>query len=192
MKNSVLQGCFAALASVIFTLATASSGLAQNLARYASEFKNFDGTQQHAGPGDVALANGLGGVQIWDDHVTIPASVNVAYVTISATGDTSGTTVESQFSCLVDNAPCNGGTTFDATASGWIVLEEGLTSQDDNAITYTWCTPIKPLTSGKQKTLHDFSIRLATNGAGTANIEGLHVFVDGNHVKNATQACAAH
>ena len=186
MKKYISPTTLALLAGALFIFTTASLGRAQNLQRFASEFLNFDGTEQHGGPGDTpALDNG---VQIWDDHVTVPASVNVLYVTLSATGDTSIPAVESQFSCLLDGVPCNAGTTFDATAAGWIVLEEGLSAADDNAITYTWCTPIKPLKQQTQKLLHDVSLRMATNGAGTAFIEGIHVFVDGNHIKNPSQA----
>lgn len=98
MKKYISPTTLALLAGALFIFTTASLGRAQNLQRFASEFLNFDGTEQHAGPGDTpALDNG---VQIWDDHVTVPASVNVLYVTLSATGDTSIPAVESQFSCL--------------------------------------------------------------------------------------------
>ncbi len=130
---------FASLAAIAFAsffiLSTASLGHAQNLQRFASEFLNFDGTELHAGPGDTPATDN--GVSIFEDHVTVPANVNVLYVTLSATGDVSTTLTESQFTCLVDANPCNAGSTFDATAPWWIVLEEGTSSRDVNAITYT-------------------------------------------------------
>ncbi|HVA77076.1 MAG TPA: hypothetical protein VNF27_04230 [Candidatus Binataceae bacterium] len=190
MGRRFLTSSLALLACAVFIAATAAQSHAQNLARYASEFLLFDGTELHAGPGDTpAIDNG---VPIFSDHVQVPASANVLYVTLSATGDTSNTSTESQFTCIVDGTPCNAGATFDATAAGWIVLEEGTGDQDDNSINYTWCTRISPLSSakGKDKLLHDVQLRIASNGAGTASIEAIHVFVDGNKVKNAAQACA--
>ena len=189
MKKHLVLAPIAMIAAALCILSTATAGHAQNLSRFASEFLNFDGSEQHAGPGDTPVADN--GVSIFEDHVTVPANVNVLYVTIAATGDTSNSGVESQFTCVLDGVACNAGATHDATAAGWIVLEEGLGSQDDNAITYTWCTPVKPLSkTGGKPLVHDVQLRMASNGAGTAFIEGVHVFVDGNRVKNASQACA--
>jgi hypothetical protein len=178
----------AILASALFILSTASQGHAQNLQRFAAEFLKFDGGELHAGPSDTPAIDH--GVSIWTDHVKVPGNVNVLYVTLSATGDTSNTITEAQFTCLVDGNFCNPGSTFDATAPGWIVLEEGSAVNDDNSINYTWCTPIEPLhIPGSAKLVHDVQLKLATNGNGTAFIEGIHVFVDGNKVKDPTQAC---
>lgn len=179
------------LVSAFFICATASLGRAQAfLQRLSAQFLKFDDGELHAGPADTVGADN--GVSIYTEHVSAGASVNVLYVTLSATGDVNGTDVAGYFTCLVDSGFCNGGETAATGVPGWISLQAGTNTEHDNAINYTWCTPVAPKkhVKGKARFDHTVELRMASNGNGTSFIEGMHVFIDANQVKDPSKACA--
>lgn len=191
MRRDIPKSLLTAFTCALFIFASASLSHAQNLQRLSAQFLKFDDGELHAGPGDtVAIDNG---VSIFEDHVKVPANVNVLYVTLSATGDvnasSSSASQSSWFTCMVDGAFCNGGSTFATGTAGWIALQGGVgDTVHDSAINYTWCTPIAK-GKGKGGQVHDVQLRMASDGGGTSFIEGMHVFIDANKAKDSSQAC---
>ena len=174
----------------ILMLGNASMSDAQTpIKRLSAQFKKFDGTEIVAQSTDTV--DGDNGVPVYEEELKVPPDANVLYVTFGATGDVNGSGVSAWFTCLVDDAFCNRGPTFATKTPGWIALLAGEDVEHDDAVNYTWCTPIARTGPGASGLLHDLEIRMASNGAGSAFIEGIHVFVDASAIKDPTLACKA-
>jgi hypothetical protein len=191
MKPRISLVAFAISVCGLYVLSTASPVRAQAfLQRLDAQYSKFDGTEFYASSSDTISADN--GISIFTDDVKVPGSVNVLYITLSGTGDLNGTGVKGFFTCLVDGEFCNGGQTF-AAGTGWISLQGGSDTTHDNAVNYTWCTPIAKNqgAKGKERLMHTIELRMATNGAGSSFIEGMHVFIDANKIQDPAKACAA-
>lgn len=177
----------------IWQLATGAMGLlllvssarAQNIERFAANFLMFDG-------GEVAAttSNTVGNpILFYDKTVTVPASVNVLYVTIFGTTDTHDSARE-LINCQVDGVDCNntGKKSSNGSPAGWVTIAHADADLHDNAASYEWCTPVKSK-GGKNALNHEVTLRLASNGDGEVFMEQIHVFVDGSKVKDSTLAC---
>lgn len=179
-----------ALIAVAFLATQSQAGRVQ---RKAAEFRNFDGTETFTGA--LAAAGGLGGASIWTKTIPIKPGQKVLYITMSATGDSHGGAAV-QFSCLVDNVPCNPGPPGAAAAPpGWITLLKMPADTDntncgeggggpgdchDNGIYYQWCKVIQPPPRGPRT--RTVNLRMATSASGTtAFIESAHFYIDVQH-----------
>ena len=160
-----------------------------SIRRLSAQFLKFNGTEIVAQSTDTVQNDN--GVEVYEEEVKVPADVNVLYVTFAGTGDVNGTGVSAWFTCLVDGAFCNRGPTFATGTPGWIALLAGEDIEHDNAVNYTWCTPIKRAAPGAKGLLHEIAIRMASNGGGSAFLEGIHVFVNGSTIPDSTVACTA-
>jgi hypothetical protein len=131
-------------------------------------------------------------VNFYRNTVTAPASIDVLFVTLSATGDTHGNNAE-EVQCVVDGTPCETGNigSDNASGAGWVVLQRNEADEHDNTVHYTWCVPI-----GKtKKNKHDVKLNLANLANGSSGesvfLEQINVFVQGAHFgkRLADQAC---
>jgi hypothetical protein len=153
----------------------------------------------------AASSEGGGGLTVFRKRFRLsPPDANVAYVTISATGDTHSPspgdpTVDSSallLACRFDGVPCepDQGSPISTTPSGWVnLLKEPVGSAcndggggggdcHDNAIHYTWCVP-KEL---KARSAHRVRLKLASGGdtpGGDVFMEQINVFVDASFVR---------
>ncbi len=147
-------------------------------------------------PGDPTA----GGISIYEKTVFVPEKTNTMYITMYTTGDTHDGAA-SCFSCLVDGAFCNPGGQGAARCAlgaagpvpvpGWITLlkepagHAGTNCDDgvggsgdchDNAIAYSWCTPI-------EKGVHTVQLRMASSTGGTVFVEQAHFYVDVSRIR---------
>ena len=182
LGTAVIMGALA----LAFCITAPRTAHAQNLQRFAANHLEFSGSEVVA-----TTANGIvDPVNFYDNTVQTTAATDIMYVTLAATGDTHGDNA-SLFQCTIDGTTCKTGKTGSAPA-GWIALQRNESDEHDNSIYYTWCVPVEKT----KKNLHEVKLFLA-NSAGTAGedvfIEGVNVFVDGEHFGrgHADQACTS-
>ncbi len=172
--------------ALAFCIAAPRTVHAQNLQRFAANHLEFSGEVTAT----TANTTAVDPVNFYDNKVQTTAATDIMYVTLAATGDTHGDNA-SLFRCTIDGTTCKTGNTGSAPA-GWIALQRNKSDEHDNSIYYTWCVPVEKT----KKNLHEVKLFLA-NSAGTAGedvfIEGVNVFVDGEHFGkgHADQACTS-
>jgi hypothetical protein len=163
-----------------------SPARAQNIQRFAANFLMFDGGEVDATASDKTSTTP---VLFYNKTVTVPASVNVLYISVFGTTDTHSGAAE-LLNCQVDGVDCNntGNTSSNGSPAGWVTVAHADADLHDVAASYQWCTPIKK-NSGKNGLAHAVTLKMASDGAGEVFMEQIHVFVDGSKVKDATAAC---
>jgi hypothetical protein len=163
-----------------------SPAKAQNIQRFAANFLMFDGNEVDATAADTTSTTPI---LFYNKTVTVPASVNVLYISIFGTTDTHSGAAE-LLNCQVDGVDCNntGKASSNGSPAGWVRVAHADADLHDVAASYQWCTPIKKK-SGKNGLAHAVTLKMASNGAGEVFMEQIHVFVDGSKVKDPTLAC---
>ena len=170
--------------AVLVLLAMAPAARAQNIQRFAANFLMFDGNEVDA----LATNTTSNPLLFYDKTVTVPASVNVLYVTIFGTTDTHGGAKE-LINCQVDGTDCNntGNSSGNGSPAGWVTIAHANADLHDNAASYSWCVAL-PKKKGKNSS-REVTLRLASSGADEVFMEQIHVFVDGSKVKDPSGAC---
>ncbi len=143
------------------------------------------------------LPHATGGNLIYSNTVTVPADVNTLYVSFDAAADVADSTNAMFVACLLDGSPCNDrAAVVNDSPSGWVevqALASGAVPDNasDQAIHYTWCTPITRLGPGSSGLVHNVQLRLASAEDTGVFLEQLYVFVNGARIagKNAGNAC---
>jgi hypothetical protein len=203
----------AAVSTVAATIAIGQAGdpaaRANPLNRYAANFTGFGfelATEAAPAP------DGAGGQVIYDQDV-IADKDNVLFVTISATGDQHDGRRE-MLACLIDDAPCNpgAGDPSGGAPTGWFTAgrhenynddytgdgyvgdgEGGAGDLHDNAIYYTWCTPVSPSSTPK-----NIKVKFASAPSPDGDIDGVnnvvfleavHFYIDGARIRHAEDRC---
>jgi hypothetical protein len=121
-------------------------------------------------------AGGGGGTPFFSKTVYVPASLSqtpVLFVTISGTGDGHGGSAHA-FSCNVDGALCNSGSSSALSLTGWVALQKHNATDDlhDNNINYKWCAITTP-------GAHTVNLKMASSiGGNSVFIETTHIFID--------------
>lgn len=171
-------------------LFASSAAFAQGpVQRFSARFLKFDNTEFIAQNTDT-VSNDQG-IRIYDNHLKIPAGINVLFVHLAGTSDVNGSAVSAWFTCKLDGDFCTKGPTFATQTPGWIALIAGDNdTEHDISVNYTWCVPIKRK-PGAKGLEHEIELRMASNGGGNAYLEGVHVFVDGARMTNPLRACTA-
>ncbi len=198
MKKNI--GRLVALAVVGFVVFAAPlAAHAQNVQGFAANWLYFGNPGgNEVSSSSAATANAAGGTEMYSNNVTVPAAINVLFVSMDAVGDTNQNANNSiRIACLVDGVPCNNNPAPDnGSPSGWVEVQQ-LTNTavpngtSDQSIHYTWCTPIHKL-SGPHGTVHHVSLRLASgNGTNLVYMEQMQIFVSGVKISgaNAANAC---
>ena len=132
-------------------------------------------------------AGGVGGITVFSKTIFVSGTFSqtpILFVTISGQGDGHFGTAHA-FSCNVDGAVCNSGTTL-PTPSGWVALQRHSSTEDlhDNAINYTWCAITTPGT-------HTVNVKMASTISGDpVFLEGVHFYVDAA-APSGVDACSA-
>ena len=139
-------------------------------------------------PGDA------GQITIYSNSVKVSKGDNTVYVTVS--GEGLGTCDGIAVLCQVDGTNCLKGTGTPGTGNvanipaGWVIPLGDEFDGDSNfgltGLNFQFCAPI---TKGS----HTIKL-IAATAFGDCNtfIEGLHVYVDANNIKNAADACATY
>lgn len=170
--------------AILVCLAMAPQVRAQNIQRFAANFLMFDG-----GEVDAPITNTTSNpILFYDKTVTVPASINVLYVTIFGTTDTHNGGRE-LINCQVDGTDCNntGNKSSNDSPAGWVTIAHADADLHDNAASYGWCA-VLPKKKGKNAS-REVTLRMASDGTGEVFMEQIHVFVDGSKVKDPTGAC---
>lgn len=196
MKYRLSRLVLAVAAAGFVLIAAPHAARAQNIQAYAANWLDFE-NENEATSHAIPLAHATGGDLIYTNQVVVPASINVLYVSVDATGDLRDNSNAMFVACLVDGAPCRDVAAPDNDSpSGWVMVQN-LTNtaqpeaHSDQAIHYTWCTPIRKL-PGPTGTTHNVQLRLASEDT-THNVylEQMHVFVNGAKIagRNLANAC---
>lgn len=155
--------------------------------RLAANYNAFGGGEITftIGTDSPPVSNGEGGKVIYTHTVTVPAGDNTLYVTVSGTGEAnSGQRVPMFLGCLVGINPCNPFKGGPDAPTGWIQVLEGFDLVDQN-FSYTWC---KAVTAGT-KTVR-VKVAATGNSGITADIEGLHYYIDSSKITSTANRCA--
>ncbi len=204
MKESMkkfLGGWFLTLGAMILLLvAGVHSAHAQNIKSFAANFLYFGGQgADEASSSLPPLPHGTGGDLIYSNSVTVPAGINTLYVSFDAAADLGGATNAMFVACLLDGSPCTDlSAPGNDSPAGWVMVQALASGAvpgvySDQAVHYTWCTPIKRLARGAKGLVHNVQLRLASGTNDGAYLEQLHVFVNGAKIAgaNAGNACTS-
>src|SRR5262245_23910812 len=141
--------------------------------RHSADFFKFDGTEFFTGV--TARPTGIpDGVLFYVKTVTADPASNVLYVSLYATGETTGAALS--VSCRVTGAFCRPSeVSFNRAPPGWISVL--VSPPADNGVAYQWCTPVA---GGSTVTV---SLKMATSRPGNrVFLEQGHVYIDSSRI----------
>lgn len=204
--ESALTGTLGVFALMLLS-PMASWAQGPQVTRFAANYILMDGAEAEAT--NASNTSPPAAVEIYDNTVQIPASINTLYVTVAATGETEdgaglllGCTIDG------DKNPCNiHGPAHNGAPEGFVMLQRGEADSHtpDNGLGYSWCTPVSGKGLGKGK--HEIKLWLASTGPspsasacdllaastdkcdGTVAVEQVHVYIDGSKVQDSANAC---
>jgi hypothetical protein len=194
-----LDGFFLAFSATILLLVAGTHlAHAQNIQAFAANFLYFAGADE-ASSFLHPLPQATGGDLIYSNSVTVPAAINTLYVSFDATADLDAVTNAMFVACLLDGSPCRDlGAPGNDSPAGWVMVQALASgavpdAASDQAIHYTWCTPIKRLAPGPNGLVHKVQLRLASETETGVFLEQLHIFVNGAKIAgaNAGNACTS-
>ena len=201
-KRTTKAGRLSAVAAILalgIAVPAAVNADPDAIRRLAADFDFFGLFEEAVTAATVNPADPAGsGLVIYEKTVFVPQKANTMYITMHTTGDAHDGAA-SCFSCLVDGAFCNPGGQGAARCApgetapvpGWITLlkepagHSGTNCNDggggtgdchDNAINYSWCTPI-------EKGTHTVQLRMASSTGADVFIEQAHFYVDVSRIR---------
>jgi len=154
-------------ATILLLVAGTHLAHAQNIQAFAANFLYFaasggDEASSFLGP----LPHATGGDLIYSNSVSVPAAINTLYVSFDAAGDLGAATNAMFVACLLDGSPCRDlAAPENNSPAGWVMVQALASgavpdAASDQAIHYTWCTPIKRLAPGPNGLVHKCSYGL--------------------------------
>lgn len=170
-----------ALAALLLALGPPSYVQAQgNLHRLAANFHRFDGTENFTT--NTPLPNAQGGLLIYTKGVTIPASDNTLFVTVSGTADVHGGGAL-LISCAIQTNACNPGVGANGAPSGWVLVQRNVNDEHDNSFYASWCAVTAPGT-------RNVRVRMASLDGSEVFTEQVHIYIDSANLTATARQCA--
>jgi hypothetical protein len=189
----VAAGAFAIITSISTrAMADADKQRDREMSRLSAQNTAIDGTAillpSGVAPGDP------GQITIYTNTLTLPKRDNTLYITVS--GEGLGSCDGIALNCQVDGTNCLSGTgtpgigNVIAIPSGWVIPLgnefAGGGSFGLTGLNFQFCAPT---TQGS----HTITLNAASSfGDCDTFIEGLHVYVDSNHIADAADRCASY
>jgi hypothetical protein len=189
----VAAGAFAMFASISTrAMADKDKQRDREMSRLSAQYTAVDGNAILLPSGTIP--GDAGQIEIYSNTLTVPKRDNTLYVSVF--GEGLGTCDGFAFLCQVDGVNCVQGNALPgpglvaAIPPGWVIpLGNEFESGDDFGLTgfsFQFCAPT---TQGS----HSIAIHAASSfGSCDTFIEGLHVYVDSNHISDAADRCATY